>query len=304
MADRATLSPADLLLAPAAALLDRLTPARTGSRVPATPTPDYAAGLAFHSLGHGTPIVLLHGLAASRGAFNPVFEDLARHHRVIAVDLPGHGDSDPIGDRGEPLTPRAQAYAVGEFLDALGIQRAHLVGNSMGGWVALEMAADGRALSVTGLCPAGLWRPPTARSMMLEFNRVVAQATGVVGEMLLLIAPLRELLFAGAVERPYRVDFSIARTAAAAQRHARSYDEAHEGLLNHRFERGGKIGADVPVTIVFGDNDRLLPRHSSQMRELVPGHAEWLVLPRVGHAPMWDDPESTVRIVRATVSGI
>ncbi len=299
---RAVLSPATVM-GPAVALLDRLTPGPRGSRVPTTPPADYAAGLAFHSLGHGTPIVLLHGLASSRAAFNPIFDTLARHHRVIAVDLPGHGDSEPL-DPGEPLTPRAQAFALGQFLDALGIQRAHLVGNSMGGWVALEAAADGRALSVTGLCPAGLWRPIHQRSMMLEFNRAAAQATGVLGELLLLIAPLRHLLFRTAVERTYRVDFATARAAAAAQRAASGYDEAHDGLIGHRFERSTAIGARVPVTIAFGDNDQLLPESTCQERELSPEHARWVVMPRVGHAPMWDDPEGTIALIRSTVDGI
>lgn len=303
MDTRDALTPASVFLAPAAALLDRLTPLPTGSRIPATPAPDYAAGLAFHSLGHGTPIVFLHGLASSRAAFTPIFTELAQHHRVIAVDLPGHGDSAPQG-QGEPLTPRAQAYAVGEFLDALGIQRAHVVGNSMGGWVALELAADGRALSVTALCPAGLWQPFHERNMLLEFNRLAAQSTGLVGELLLLIPPLRELLFSSALERPYRLAYSTARSAAAAQRHARGYDEAHDGMLGIRFDRADSIDASVPVTIAFGDHDQLLPADTSQDRSLAPAHSSWVVMNRVGHAPMWDDPEGTVAIVRSIVTGL
>ena len=185
--------------------MDRLSHPGTGSRVPATPPPDYAAGLAFHSLGHGTPVLLLHGLASSRGAFNPIFTELARRHRVIAVDLPGHGDSE-LPDRGEPLTPRAQAYALGAFPDALGLDKVHVVGNPWG-WVALELAADGRALSVTGLCPAGLWRPIPNRSPLLEFNRHAAVAFGAVGEALMLIRPLRELVFSAALARPDKLDY-------------------------------------------------------------------------------------------------
>lgn len=287
---------------PATALMDRLSPTPHGSRVPATPDPDFAAGLAFHSLGHGAPVVLLHGLASNRGAFNPIFTELARHHRVIAVDLPGHGDSDALHP-GEPLTPRAQAFAVGEFLDALGIERAHLVGNSLGGWVALELAADGRALTVTGLCPAGLWRPLRARSPLLEFNRHAASATGMLGEFLMLIPQLRELIFAGALARPYRLDFPTARAAIAAQRVATGYDEAHDGIVGAKFDRARSITADVPVTIAFGDDDQFLPESTSQLRHLAPLHSRWVVMPRVGHAPMWDDPEGTVALIRSTIVG-
>ena len=265
----------------------------------------HGAGLAYEEYpGVGIPLVLLHGVGSSARNWQDAATALAAGGRtVVSVDLPGHGDSAPQG-QGEPLTPRAQAYAVGEFLDALGIQRAHVVGNSMGGWVALELAADGRALSVTALCPAGLWQPFHERNMLLEFNRLAAQSTGLVGELLLLIPPLRELLFSSALERPYRLAYSTARSAAAAQRHARGYDEAHDGMLGIRFDRADSIDASVPVTIAFGDHDQLLPADTSQDRSLAPAHSSWVVMNRVGHAPMWDDPEGTVAIVRSIVTGL
>lgn len=296
------LAPLGLLWNPATALMDRLSHPGTGSRVPATPPPDYAAGLAFHSLGHGTPVLLLHGLASSRGAFNPIFTELARRHRVIAVDLPGHGDSE-LPDRGEPLTPRAQAYALGAFLDALGLDKVHVVGNSMGGWVALELAADGRALSVTGLCPAGLWRPIPNRSPLLEFNRHAAVAFGAVGEALMLIRPLRELVFSAALARPDKLDYGTARGALGAQRAAIGYDEAHDGIVGARFERAADISSQVPVTIAFGAEDLFLPPRSAQLRHLAPQHSRWVIMPRVGHAPMWDDPTATVALIRSTIAG-
>lgn len=287
---------------PAEALMDRLTPAPHASRIPGTPDPDFAAGLAFHSLGHGSPVVLLHGLASSRAAFNPIFTQLAHHHRVIAVDLPGHGDSE-LAEPGEPLTPRAMAFAVGEFLDALGIRRAHLVGNSLGGWVALELAADGRALTVTGLCPAGLWRPLRDRSPLLELNRQAAVAAGRWGEFVMLVPAVREVVFAGALARPHQLDYATARGAVAAQRLAGGYDEAHEGIVGAKFERASHITADIPVTIAFGADDQFLPSETSQLRHLAPLHARWAVMPRVGHAPMWDDPAGTVTLIRSTIAG-
>lgn len=289
------------VLAPALSLLDRLTPQPHTSRIPATPPPDYAAGLAFHTRGHGVPIVLLHGLGSSRAAYNPIFADLAQHHRVYAVDLPGHGDSAPLHP-GEPLTPKAQAFALGEFLDALGIDRAHLVGNSMGGYVALEAAADERALSVVGLCPAGLWQPLIDRNGLIDLNRAAAATFGPLGELILGLPFLRRAIFATAMERPYRMDFTLARAVAVAQRTAPGFDDAHEGLLGVRFERGQAIPATVPVTVAFGDNDILLPPRTSQDVALAPRHTRFVTMSRVGHAPMWDDPEGTVSIIRSTVA--
>lgn len=296
---QAALAPARRLLAPTAALLQRMDPRTPRSRVTATPAPSFAAGLAYHSYGTGEPLLLIHGLTSNRAAFQGVAEELADDYRVILVDLPGHGDSPPLV-RGEPLTPRAQAHAVGEFLDALNIPAAHVVGNSMGGWVALELAADGRALSVVALCPAGLWYPIMSRSRQVELNRRLARLTWKVSELLMYVPPVREAVFASVLERPYRLEVSTAQAALSAQRAARGYHEAHDGLLHNSFERADRISTDVPVTVAFGDNDRLLPRPTCQLPHMAPGHTDWVVLPRVGHAPMWEDPEVTIDLIRRT----
>ena len=69
----------------------------------------------------------------------------------------------------------------------------------------------------------------------------------------------------------------------------------------HRtFDRGPRVR--VPVTIVFGDDDRILPAPDNQHREAAPPGARWVVLPRCGHAPMWDAPARTVDLVDETVS--
>lgn len=170
----------------------------------------------------------------------------------------------------------------------------------MGGWVALELAADGRAASVTGLCPAGLWEPPVKRGITLEINRRLAITLAPVTPLLMHVAPLREFLFPNGVERTYRISYDIARTTADGQRRADGYDAAHEGLLRRRFDRAGEITASVPVTVMFGDNDKLLTVERHQDRSLAPTHARWVVMPRVGHAPMWDDPQHSIAEITAT----
>lgn len=288
-----------VLLAPARVALDRLSPPEHASIVPGTPAPDYAAGLAFHRRGNGAPLLLIHGLGSSRATFMPIFDQLARHYQVIAVDLPGHGDSVPVTP-GEPVTPRSQAHHLGQFLDVLGIQKAHVVGNSMGGWVALELAADGRALSVTGLCSAGLWEPFVGRNPMLDLTRVLSQVTGFLGELAMAVPAIRNFAFGSALSRPEQVNFTLARAVTVAQREAQGYDEAHEGLLGHSFARADAIGADVPITLAFGDDDPLLPAESCQLRHLAPDHASWIVLPNTGHAPMWEDPAATMSLIHMT----
>ena len=103
--------------------------------------------LAYHRVGVGQPLVLLHGLGASRQSWDPVLPALVDQHDVIAVDLPGHGDSSPF--RARDSAPADIAARVAELLDELGLQTVHVGGNSLGGWVALELAEYGRARSVT-----------------------------------------------------------------------------------------------------------------------------------------------------------
>src|SRR3954447_3216186 len=118
------------------------------------------AGLLNHlRAGAGEPIVLLHPLGAELVVWEPVIDRLAAQREVIAVDMPGFGRSAPL-PAGVAPTPQALAGAIADFLDASGVDRAHVAGNSLGGWVALELGKAGRALSVTALSSAGFWRQP------------------------------------------------------------------------------------------------------------------------------------------------
>ena len=116
--------------------------------------------LTYTRIGSGRPLVLLHALGLSRSAWDPVVPALSQHFDVIAVDLPGFGASAPLPAHVEP-TPAALAEAVAALLAELGVTTAHVAGNSLGGWVALELAALRPVASLTLLAPAGLWRDQT-----------------------------------------------------------------------------------------------------------------------------------------------
>ena len=113
--------------------------------------------LAYTRTGGGEPLVLLHGLGSFRQAWDPVVPALAEIADVVAVDLSGFGESPPLPDGVEP-SPAALALAVAALLDKLGLDTPHVAGNSLGGWVALELAAVRPVASLTLLSPAGLWR--------------------------------------------------------------------------------------------------------------------------------------------------
>src|SRR5450631_3167444 len=89
--------------------------------------------------GAGPPLVLLHGIGGDLGVWEALFDPLAEDFDVIAVDLPGFGRSPALPASIVP-TPAALAAAVAGLLDELGVRRAHVAGNSLGGWVGLELA--------------------------------------------------------------------------------------------------------------------------------------------------------------------
>jgi len=108
--------------------------------------------LAHHRRGSGPPLVLVHGIGSQWQVWTPVLDRLAREREVIAVDLPGFGDSPAL-----PRAPtvRALAEAVAEFVGGLGVERAAVAGNSLGGGIALELGRLGAAASVCGVSPIG-----------------------------------------------------------------------------------------------------------------------------------------------------
>ena len=129
------------------------------------------ARLSTMEAGLGPPVLAIHGLGGTKGSFLPTLDALSDHFRVVAVDLPGFGDSDkPIG---APYDPRFLATAMLDLLDALELDRAALIGNSLGGRVALEVAlrAPERVDRLVLLAPSLAWRRPRRWAPALRLVR-------------------------------------------------------------------------------------------------------------------------------------
>ncbi|HET9771213.1 MAG TPA: alpha/beta fold hydrolase, partial [Acidimicrobiia bacterium] len=112
--------------------------------------------LAYARTGSGEPLVLIHGLGHRRQGWDAVIPLLAADRDVIALDLPAMGESPPppVGDY------RTMADMVEKLFGELGLDRPHVAGNSLGGLIALELAARGAVRSATALSPAGFWNTP------------------------------------------------------------------------------------------------------------------------------------------------
>ena len=122
-----------------------------------------------HRGGSGPPLVLLHGFTGSWRIWDLVLPALEREHEVFAPTLPGHAGGPPADE----VTHDAILDAVERQIDELGWETAHVVGNSLGGYIALHLAARGRARTAVALAPAGGWAPgdESYKEMLHEYAR-------------------------------------------------------------------------------------------------------------------------------------
>ena len=240
--------------------------------------------LAYDRSGSGPRLVLLHPLGADRHVWEPVLARVAAEREVIAVDLPGFGDS-PALNGGGPPTPEALARAVAEGLPE---GEYHVAGNSLGGWVALELAAAGHARSVTAIAPAGLWPEPLAPKRGTA--RQLARGLRPVMPALTRSAAGRRIALAGTVAEPERVPPEAALRLVRAYADAPGFEAVNREMRARRFTRLEHIR--VPVTLVWPEHDRLVGRPAH-----LPPTVRSVPLPGAGHVPMWDQPEAVAALL-------
>jgi pimeloyl-ACP methyl ester carboxylesterase len=245
-----------------------------------------------------TPLVLLHGFTDTPRTWDPLVPLLQPHHELHALATLGHSGGAPLPERMDD--PRiAMIEQVERDMDEAGLETAHLVGNSHGGWLALELAARGRARSVVALSPGGGWlSQKVADRVIRKFQ--VAHALGQMGarhaDAIAARPRLRKLALRDVIAHGDRVRPS---TAAALIRSAECamYEPWADVVRAGHFPVELRA-IDVPVRIAWGTEDRILPKedYSPGFRTLVPG-AEWVDLPGCGHLPHHDDPRMVARVI-------
>jgi len=274
--------------------------------------------LAFDRRGSGPPLLLIHGIGSRRGVWDPVVPMLERERDVIALDLPGFGDS-PSLPAGTAPTVEALTDAVVEFARGLGLAvdaapaagapaadapraaRPHVAGNSLGGGIALELARRGAVASATALSPIGFGSGPeraygaaTLRLSRLGARRATAPLQRIVG------SPTGRALALGAYYgHPLRRDAAAARADLEALGRCPGFEATLPSVRRYVFHDGEQL-RDVPVTIGWGTRDRLLvPRQAERARAALPS-ARHVPLPGCGHIPMSDDPAGVAALLLET----
>jgi pimeloyl-ACP methyl ester carboxylesterase len=242
--------------------------------------------------GQGPPILLLHGYGGAIDWWDDIAPALAQHHRVIRLDLIGHGGT-AAPTSGYQITRQAELAAA--VLDKLGVTRVTVVGHSMGGWVATALAS---------MKPERVERlifidsPPTVELHLTFLTR--AHVAPVVGELIshfVTADRLREGLadaFAPGFPVPERFVADLEQVPHVAFRQAHVEGRAYcEKPIN---ERLAELKPVPPLLSIYGSLDSKMSAESARLYERVPG-AKVVTLDGVGHSPHVEAPANTVKLI-------
>ncbi len=238
--------------------------------------------------GEGPPLVLIHGFGGDKDHFTRVAKYLTPHYRVIAIDLPGFGESDKPDDARYGI--REQTERLAQVLDVLKLPSAHLGGSSMGGWIVAAYAVlyPDRVDSLWLLAPGGLAtaNESDVRRIYRETGRNVLTA-----ETPESFRQVMDVVFAEPPFIPGPIKRHLAERAA---RHHTLHTRIFEDLLKEAFWMEPQLrGNPTPALIVWGNQDRVLDASGGAIyAELLPnGNLE--VMSNIGHLPMVENPKAS-----------
>lgn len=257
--------------------------------------------------GAGEPLLLVHGLGSSAESWLFNVEGLARRYRVLVPDLIGFGKSDKTTDANELNLARSSRFLAG-FLETQGVQKTHVVGNSMGGIVSLQFAVDHPEMvdKLVLVDPAGF-----GRDVHMSFR---LQALPVLGEILAeprrrstrmsleVASHKRDFISDELVERFYELGRQPGMKAPflAAVRQGISVTGVRNEVLRPLQARIPSITA--PTLIMWGRHDQILPiSHLETGKRLIP-HATVHIFEDCGHIPQMEKPEEFNRLLHEFIA--
>ncbi len=249
-------------------------------------------------------VLLLHGMGCGPWVWREVVAHLPPELVVVPAVIAGHRDGTPLRRIPDRTASEQMVDDVEAQLNALGIGRLHIVGNSLGGWLALRLAERGRALSVLCLAPAGGWRPRSLGERLIVSRFVVGHrvARRLSRRPQLLAMPrVRHALLAPVVTDPRRVRLEdgvrFVRDMADCQALRAAVGHAEARQLD------AIVRTAAPTTIVWSGADRVLSGRWARegFRHLA---AEQRVLLNAGHVPMLDAPGAVARLVEERVRAV
>jgi pimeloyl-ACP methyl ester carboxylesterase len=253
-----------------------------------------------HRGGTGSPLLCLHGFMDTWRTWELVLPMLERQHDVLALTLPGHAGGPSIDGT---ISTDAYVDAVERSMEAAGLELAHLVGNSLGGYVAFQLAARGRAASVVTFAPAGGWAPGDVsyehllraqRELQTQVKAAAPRATAFVA------TPQGRRRATQLITTNFE---HIPADLLAHQMLGMASCKATTPLIDNALNEGWTLDAEritCPVRIVWGTADKLLPwpQASARYRKELP-QADWVLLDGIGHCPQLDVPVEAAQLILA-----
>jgi pimeloyl-ACP methyl ester carboxylesterase len=246
-----------------------------------------------------TPLVLIHGFVDCPRTWDLVRPTLERHHDVLAPALAGHAGGPPLPAE---LTRNTLVDELERAMDEAGFETAHIAGNSLGGYLALQLAVRGRARSVVALAPGGGWAngDESYKETLDFFPELVEQVKA--------FAPHADRLLTTPQAKRRATLYTtvnyehIPSELLADQVRAVAACDGVVQMSEFAKREGYVLEAEkiaCPVRIVWGTEDKLLPWPSTARRyldEWLP-HADWVELDGVGHCPQLDVPLETAQLI-------
>ena len=253
--------------------------------------------------GVGKPLLLIHGLGGTGQSWHPILDDLAAHREVIAVDLPGFGQTPRLAGK---TSMRTLADEMSAFINVNNLAGVDAVGSSMGARLVLELARRGGVVGgVVSLNPGGFWqgwqRHAFYSSIYLSIRllrllrpalpRITANPVG------------RALLLAQFSAKPTRVSANVARDELCSYVASPAFDELLYQLTYGEEQQGAPRHSILhPLVIGWGKQDRVcFPGEAKRALELFPdARMHWFE--RCGHFPHWDAPEETSQLILSSLA--
>ena len=255
--------------------------------------------------GDGEPLVLFHGILCASRVWRHVVPPLAAHYEVIAPTELGHLGGEACAAR--PASFEDVVDDAERLLDELKLDKVHLAGNSLGGWISIELARRGRAKTVCALSPAGAWdRDWDDKNRLYSVLRVARRDARRSRRLLPLLShsarfrrwALSEVAVHG--DRVGRADYlDFADDAIGCSILEDIIADTAEAQL------APLEPPPCPITLAWSGEDRLFPVdvYGARAQEMIPG-ARLVVLDGVGHVPMYDDPKLVADTIRAATERV
>lgn len=246
--------------------------------------------IVYNEGGQGEPLLLIHGFGADKDNWTRAAGYITPKYRVIAIDLPGFGESSRIPNADFDIV--SQTQRVHQIAAALGLERFHIGGSSMGGNISLTYAGlyPEQIMSVWALAPAGV-----DGSQISELRQRYAET----GENALIVENAEDFpsVMQFTMSKPPFLPYSVKhqlglRAAADHDLHKRIFE-----TLNSDAQTVNALidGSPIPTLVVWGDHDRALHYSGAAVLKALMPNAQTIVRPGIGHLPMIEEPERSAQ---------